>query len=685
GLLLALLDSGELLDEILADQLLMGYGVDVSLYGIPVYRAGVAATGAMPRQWLESTPMELHGAPWSLRVWPSAGLLEQKRSWAPAAVLTSSLLLAVAFGAGTKLTRDARERARDLEAAQRDLDRMQHLVNDLPACSRVGTRDARSLRYAVERQRFEPTLADHHAHLGGVMGVALDVTECEEAETALRASEERYRQFFEEDLTGDCIVDLEGRIHDCNPAFARTFGFGSVREALASDVPTLVPDREVRRRVLRDFHREGQLERYGFEARKTTGEPVYLIANAVAVHDEAGRVRQIRAYLFDDTERHQTEAQLRQSQKMEAVGRLAGGVAHDFNNLVTAINGYSDLLLARLRDDAPERTELEEIRRAGQRAAALTRQLLAFSRSQVLRPTVLDLNEVIDATGAMLHRLLGEDIRLVTRLTEDLAPVRADRGQLEQVLLNLAVNAQDAMPRGGELLVETSEEELDGTYVKRNVVVHPGTFVTLTVTDTGEGMPPDVLERVFEPFFTTKDSGKGTGLGLSTVYGIVKQTGGYIFGYSEPGEGTSFKVYLPRADTPVEANPLAETVATDQGRGERILVVEDEDAVRSLIGQILRLQGYDVIEAPNGRRGLEACSNGGRFDLVVTDVVMPDVRGPDLERQIRKVLPDVPMLFISGYPGEAIARRGELPEGTPFLQKPFTHDALTRKVRELLG
>ncbi len=528
----------------------------------------------------------------------------------------------------------------------------------------------RSVGYAIERKRFEELVEADRRH----------------AVERLRKSEESYCRFFQEDLTGICIATTEGRLLECNPAFARIFGYASVDEILVADAESLFPEPEIRAKFLLELRRHGKIERYEVAGRRRSGDPVYLIANVVGTFDEAGELTEFRAYLFDDTDRRLAADQLRLAQRLEAVGRLAGGIAHDFNNLVTAITGYSDLLLLRLAPDAQERHELQEIKRAGERAAALTRQLLAFSRSQVLRPEVLDLNAVVVGTESRLHRLIGEDIRLVHHLDPELGPVRADRGQIEQVLLNLAVNARDAMPRGGSLLLETSTAWIESPLAKPEVTVEPGEYALLTVTDSGDGMPPEVLDRVFEPFFTTKDPGKGTGLGLSTVYGIITQSGGYIWAYSELGEGSTFKIYLPRvASEPAAERREAESPPVRGGHG-RILVVEDEDAVRNLIVKILELHGYDVLAAAGGRRALEVCGVcGDGIDLVISDMVMPDIRGPELEKLLAVQAPGAKLLFISGYPGYAIVQRGELPAGTPFLQKPFTQRALLDKIDELLG
>jgi nitrogen-specific signal transduction histidine kinase/ActR/RegA family two-component response regulator len=389
--------------------------------------------------------------------------------------------------------------------------------------------------------------------------------------------------------------------------------------------------------------------------------------------------------LQDIGERRRLELQMRQAQKMEVVGQLAGGIAHDFNNLLTVINGYSQMLLQRLSADATEREPLEEIAKAGERAAALTQQLLAFSRKQIIQPRLLNLNEVVADVEKLLRRLIGADIDLATMRAAGLGYVKADAGQLQQVLLNLAVNARDAMPQGGRLTIETRNIELAGDYVQSHFEVKAGRYVLLAVSDTGVGMTPEVKAHLFEPFFTTKEVGKGTGLGLAMVYGIVKQAGGHIEVYSEPGHGSTFKLYLPRSDEdrpPRSATPALSAVP----RGtERIFLVEDEANVRALVSRALRAQGYQVEEAANGQEALQRAEEAnGTFQLLVTDIVMPRLNGRGLAQRLQQRWPGLKVLYLSGYTDSAMVRHGMLEEEVDCLLKPFAPDELARKVREIL-
>jgi PAS domain S-box-containing protein len=382
----------------------------------------------------------------------------------------------------------------------------------------------------------------------------------------------------------------------------------------------------------------------------------------------------------------QSEKQLWQSQKMEAVGRLAGGVAHDFNNLLTVIKGYTELMLEDLKPSDPMRAEMDEVQKAADRAATLTRQLLAFSRRQVLAPKVVNLNYLVEDMNKLLRRLLGEDIELCVRLGGDLGSVKADPGQIEQVIMNLAVNARDAMPRGGQLTLETANIELDQAYSRQHAPVVPGSYVMLAITDTGSGIDAETLSHVFEPFFTTKEQGKGTGLGLSTVYGIVKQSGGYIWPYSEPGMGTTFKIYLPRVDEKAERAQARAQAASGLGGTETILLVEDEEGVRALTRQILQRHGYTVLEAEHGQDALLLCERySGPIHLLLSDVVLAShMSGRELVQHLAPLRREMKVLYMSGYSDEAIVHHGVLEPGTAFLQKPFTTESLMRKLREVL-
>ncbi len=381
----------------------------------------------------------------------------------------------------------------------------------------------------------------------------------------------------------------------------------------------------------------------------------------------------------------QTQGQLEQAQKMDAIGRLAGGVAHDFNNLLTVILGRTDILLTQIKAEDPLRRGIALIQRTAGRAAELTKQLLAFSRKQVLEAVVLDLGVVTTDMKEMLARLIGEDIALVTNLAATLGHVKADRGQIEQVVMNLAINARDAMPQGGQLVVETANADLDDEYVRRNVGSRPGPHVMLAVSDSGVGIPRELQRHIFEPFFTTKEQGKGTGLGLATVYGIVKQSGGYIEVDSKPGRGTTFRIYLPRVDSASPAAERSPRAAAPTGGTETILLVEDEDGVRELARDILRSSGYTVLEGRNGAEGLLLGErHQGALDLLLTDVVMPRMSGRELAERMVSLRPELSVLYMSGYTDDAVIRHGVLGSDTAFLQKPFTPAALVQRVRETL-
>jgi two-component system cell cycle sensor histidine kinase/response regulator CckA len=389
---------------------------------------------------------------------------------------------------------------------------------------------------------------------------------------------------------------------------------------------------------------------------------------------------------LDVTERHTLEEQYHQAQKMEAIGRLAGGVAHDFNNLLTAILGYCELLLADLDLDDPRRGDIVEIQKAGESGAGLTRQLLAFSRKEIIAPTLFDLNGVVADMRAMLGRIIGEDVTVVLALWPERAPVKADRGQVEQIVMNLAVNARDAMPGGGTLTIETANVELDEHYAATHLSVKPGPYVALTVTDTGTGMTAEVQARLFEPFFTTKQLGKGTGLGLATVHGLVAQSGGSVHVYSEVGKGTSFTTYFPRADAEgvlADAPPIAARRLAGTGT-ETVLVVEDVEGLRELAKRLLERQGYAVLVAGSAEEALRLFEQHASIDVLLTDVVMPGATGPELTRQLVAQRPELKVIYMSGYTEDAIVHHGVVDPGIAFLHKPFTSETLGRKIREVL-
>jgi two-component system cell cycle sensor histidine kinase/response regulator CckA len=395
--------------------------------------------------------------------------------------------------------------------------------------------------------------------------------------------------------------------------------------------------------------------------------------------------KQIVGVLRDITEYKRLESQFLQAQKMEAIGILAGGVAHDFNNLLTVINGYAELLGNSLSSDKSRLRELEQIRMAGQRAASLVSQLLAFSRKQIFHSKMVNLNDILDETSKMLRRLIGEDIELAVITHPGLGSVYADPGQIQQIIMNLAVNARDAMPQGGKLTIETAHVNIDAEYVRRHPMVEKGTYIMLAISDNGTGMDAETQTHLFEPFYTTKETGKGTGLGLSTVYGIVKQSNGYVWVYSEPGTGTTFKIYFPRAEG--EVAKLADEGKSELGLSgvETVLIAEDEPSVRTLTVRILLARGYKILEASNGREALDiAREYDGDIHLVITDVVMPGMGGSELVAQLEMVRPGIKALFVSGYTDNAIVHHGILDSNVAFLQKPFTVESLACKVREVI-
>ena len=517
----------------------------------------------------------------------------------------------------------------------------------------------------------------------GAVVTVLDIAARRTAEQALRTSESRYRALFDESALPMWLFDEETlAIAAVNEAAILHYGY-SRKEFLS--------------KTLRDiWHPNQETEAIAllaaFSGKPWSGVLRHVKKGGASITVEvfwraiklAGRSYRV-AVIRDITDQRELEERFRQSQKMEAVGRLAGGVAHDFNNLLTVMLGYSEVLLQGL-EPGPLHEATQEVRQAGERAAALTRQLLAFSRKQTLVSEVLDLGDVVSGMSRMVERLIGEEVKVSVVVSPNLGRVKADRGQLEQVVVNLAVNARDAMPKGGSLLFGLQNVELDDAYTATHAEVEPGPYVLLAISDTGTGMDAETQKRIFEPFFTTKEAGKGTGLGLSTVHGIVHQSGGAIDVYSEPGQGTTFKVYLPRfaGDAAVPRPVSAINTALAAG-SETVLVVEDEAAIRQLTKLILQKAGYTVLlaESPVAAERI-AGSHPGPIHLMLTDVVMPGMRGPELAERLIRLRPDLRVLYMSGYTDDAIAHHGFLDAGTEFLQKPFTPNTLLRKVREVL-
>jgi PAS domain S-box-containing protein len=524
-----------------------------------------------------------------------------------------------------------------------------------------------------------------------------EVADRKRAEEALRKSEERYHRFFDENLAGAYISTPDGKVLDCNPAFAHIFGFASVEEAMKSNLGTIYPNAEASEALLELIREKRKLEYYEVELQRRDRTPVHVIENVVGAFDEQGALVEINGFMLDDTERNLaeqllivSEQRLQQSQKLEAIGTLAGGVAHDFNNLLTAILGNTHLALSKIKLDDPLQSRLIEIEKAGNRAAVLTRQLLAFSRRQHLERRTINLNDTINEIMELLQRIIGEDVEVNVKAGSNLSATFADPGQIEQVIMNLSINARDAMPQGGRLTIETSNVELDENYRRQYPYVNPGKYVQITVSDTGSGIDAETQKHIFEPFFTTKEVGKGTGLGLSMVYGIVKQHDGHINVYSEEGHGTTFKIFLPVVEIAVEKEALAFQLPL-RGGTETILVAEDEEALRGLARDVLEGLGYTVLLAKDGAEAVEMYEqNREQIALLLLDVVMPRMGGWEAYERIRGLGGNVPLIFMTGHSSETVQSRfikqNRLMEefDAMLLQKPYNVEGLGRKVREML-
>lgn len=512
-----------------------------------------------------------------------------------------------------------------------------------------------------------------------------DISARKGREEALREAHQKQEALIQASPLAIFVMDPEGRVRLWNPAAERMFGWEE-KEILGRRSPGVPEDRvEECRGLLKRVLNGESLNGIELRRRKKDGSPIDISVFTAPLLDAGGRITGIVVMNTDITESKRLKEQLLQAQKMEVVGRLAGGVAHDFNNLLTAINGYSELVLSYMEPDNPLRQDVAEIRKAGDRAASLTRQLLAFSRKQMLQPKVLDLNQVMENMGKMLERLIGSDIHLAIKLDASLGRVMADPGQIEQVILNLAINARDAMPRGGRLTIATANVDLEESYARGHMDVQPGPHVLVKVSDTGCGLDPETRSRIFEPFFTTKEMGKGTGLGLSTVYGIIKQSGGHIAVQSKPGKGATFKIYLPRIDDAMEPDSLASQALEDYGGQETILLVEDEDGVRQLLSTVLKRQGFTVLEARHGVDALDlSARHEGPIHLVLTDVVMPEMGGLELAQRLQPLHPGAKVLYMSGYAANAKLHQHLAGQEIYYLQKPFETIGLLQRVRQLL-
>ena len=514
---------------------------------------------------------------------------------------------------------------------------------------------------------------------------------CRQGHEALQRQHDYYRGILESRHESVIVIDRDFLIRELNENFLRTTG--KSRDEVIGQ-----PCYRVSRGRTGPCGEDGDHQcpaAYTFKTGKhrsivqrhfrPRGEPFDVEVSASALQKENGKIALVVETTRDITELTHLKALFLQAQKMEAVGRLAGGMAHDFNNLMNVVIGYSEMLLHKSSSDNPGRQALESILDAGERAATLTRQLLAFSRKQIIEPRILDMNAVLTDMERMLRRIIGEDIELIPKSTPGIGRVRADLGMIEQVVMNLAVNARDAMPNGGKLTIETANVEFDEQYVHRHQGSVPGSYVMLAVSDTGMGMTQEVKARIFEPFFTTKEMGKGTGLGLSTVFGIVKQHNGYIMAYSKPGKGASFKIYLPRVEGDMEAEGRKVPHKVTGGK-ETILIVEDDEGLRTMAGMMLEDLGYTVLSCPSGEEALaRLAAYEGNVALLFTDVVMPGMNGKGLSEEVRLLRPEVKVLYTSGYPDNDIAHRGVLDPGALFIQKPFTSAALGAKVRKALN
>ena len=503
-------------------------------------------------------------------------------------------------------------------------------------------------------------------------------------EKQLQYSEERFRKLFEEDLSGDFIAAGDGAILMCNDAFKQIFGYRTNRSSSVPNINDLFPDEEDRELFWRRIHSEKTLRLFETDLKTFDNRTVTVLANVIGSYSNKGELEELKGYIIDTTDRKNLEKKLQQAQKLEAIGRLAGGLAHDFNNILTVIMGYSSIIGEKSKINESIQTEIEGIKNITQKASILTRQLLAFSRTQVLKPETVDINTLVRDVEKMLNRLITDDIRISISTGADKSMIFVDPSKIELVLMNLVVNARDAMNDGGKITIETKNITLDENESAGFNFAEPGTYTELRITDTGSGIPEEYLDKIFEPFFTTKPENKGTGLGLSSVYGIVRQSGGYIRVESSVGTGTTFYVWFPVADS--DDNPDNEdTVDIISDRGtERILVVEDEELLRNAIHSILSIKGYRVFEASNAGEALLLVEEQKlSIDLLLTDLIMPHINGDRLAVRLRKTLPGFRTLVMSGYPLSVLGEKGIDLDGLDFINKPFQPEELSMKIREI--
>lgn len=501
----------------------------------------------------------------------------------------------------------------------------------------------------------------------------------------LKESEERYRRFFEDDLSGDFVADATGTVVTCNPAFIELLGLESVEAASGLRIDTLFADGAERDRFWEQLRLHRKLKLYEISLASHRNGTTSVLANVVGYFDSQGRLQEIKGYLIDTTERRRLETQLRQAQKMEAIGRLAGGIAHDFNNLLTVIVGYASLIDEKARGGRAIERDVEGIQAAARKATTLTKQLLAFSKRQILNPVVINLNDLVRDLEKMLRRLLTEDI-LLSLYTGATNPfVLVDPAQIEQALINLVLNARDAMPRGGRLAIECRNITLDSARPVATGDIPPGSYVRLSVADTGTGIDEELLQKIFEPFFTTKGPDKGTGLGLATAFGIVDQSHGYMEVESEEGRGSTFLIYLPTTEEQVDESHGDVDTDSVPGGTETVLVVEDEEAVRGLVSQLLTTKGYRVLEASNpGEALLIYEKQQDDIDLLISDIVMPHMDGQLLSTRLLNINPDLKIILMSGYPARILRDKiNDIPK-LPLIQKPFDAYVFMAKVREVL-